>query len=96
MRRRRVPVFRLGSRGLGDDQSSLRLCLQAFAKRPQASAGVAHTWQSRNGGPGRTAVTFGLASGPRVTKVLTVTLDVALVLASQKCQQSQESGVSWS
>ena len=79
-------------------------------KRPQASASVAHMWQSRNGvlvPKHRTVVTFGLAPGPRVSKVSTATgirgassrnaqisllLDLRLVFAFGKCQQSQGSG----
>ena len=70
MLRRRVPVSRWGSRGQGDEQKSLRLCLQAFAKRLQACASVTHTWQSRNRGPRRTVAL----------------LDLRLVFAFQKCQ----------
>ena len=42
MLRRRVLVLSLGSRGPGGDQKSLHLCPQAFAKRSQAFASVAH------------------------------------------------------
>ena len=40
MRSRRVPVLRLGSRGLGGDARSLRLCPPSVRKRLQASASV--------------------------------------------------------
>ena len=48
MPRRRVPVLKLGSRGPGGDQKSLRLCPQAFAsvrKRPRVSR-VIGSWKS--------------------------------------------------
>ena len=66
----------------------------------------------RNPGLPRSSVTFGLVSGLRVSTVSTVTgiggvvvakcrtvsslLDSSRVFASQKCQQSQGSGGSWS
>ena len=47
---RRVPVFRLGSRGPGGDQNSLRLCLQAFAsgKGCRASLAVKNGRETQN------------------------------------------------
>ena len=40
MLRRRVPVLRLGSRGPGGDQQSLRLCSQSVCKHSRASESV--------------------------------------------------------
>ena len=47
MLRRRVPVLRLGSRGPGGDQKSLRLCPQAFAEC-RACLGVENHRETQN------------------------------------------------
>ena len=60
MLRRRVPVLRLGSRGPGGDQKSLRLC-------SQAPASVTHFWELIIIPKRRTVVTFYV-----LPKVLTI------------------------
>ena len=147
LRSRRVPVFKLGSRGPGGDARSLRCVRKAFASVRNRSQRVGHAeetketkivakrrtcrhflrfvlqkYQQSQGSGGswsrspelnpRTVVTFGRVSGLRVSTVshshrdrgrrgrrnpeLSSLLDSSRLFASQKCQQSQESGGSWS
>ena len=80
MLRRRVLVSRLGSRGPGGHQKSLRWCSQNVPKRTQALANVRECRASLAVEPGR------------VTQICRHCLHVAL----QKCKPSQGSGRSWS
>ena len=77
MLHRRVPVLKLGSRGPGGEQKSLRLCPHAFAKRLQAPVSVAYFLgvEKSSGNAERSSL-----------------LNSRRVSASQECQQSQESG----
>ena len=94
MRSRRVPVLKLGSKGPGGDQKSLRLCSssvrkrsQAFAsvcKRSRVSESVAHRRESQMVAKRRTVVTSGLVSGLRVSKVSTVTVIRGVVVAKPR------------
>ena len=84
---RRVPVSRLGSRGPGGGQKTLRLCSQSVRKRLQASASVARFWESKIVAKRRTVVTFGLALGLRVSKESTVTrIGGVAVAKTQNCR----------
>ena len=64
-----VPVLRLGSRGPGGDHKSSPLCPQAFAKRSASVREMRDVVVAQR----RTVLAFGLAPGPRVSKVPTVT-----------------------
>ena len=100
MRSRRVPVLKLGSRGPGGDARSLRCVRKAFAKRSQASADKIVAKR-------RTVVTFYVSpyktvnnhrdrGGPGRETQNCRHFWTRLASPSQKCQQSQGSGGSWS
>ena len=95
MRSSRVPVLRLGSRGPGGDARSLRLCPPSVRKRSQAFAegrtcrNCRHFWTRLVSSRLESVNSHRDRGGPgRETQ--------NCLFASQKCQQSQGSGGSWS
>ena len=97
MLRRRVPVSSLGSRDPGGHQKSFRFCSQSVRE----CRGVSRTLCSRNWSRNAelsSLFTFRLTQVPTVTGIrgswsrnaeLSSLLNSCLVVASQKCQQSQ-------